>query len=39
MDKEKIKVTFSLIGELVVMLLSLFDMFKKNEKNEPEKIS
>ena len=37
-DKDKVKVAFSLIGELVVMILSLFEMFKK-KGNEPEKIN
>ena len=32
MDSEKIKLMFSLIGDLVVMLLSLINIFKKNEK-------
>ena len=32
MDSEKIKLMFSLIGDLVVMFLSLINIFKKNEK-------
>ena len=35
-DKDKIKTMFSLIGEIVVMLISFFNIFRK-KNDEPKK--
>lgn len=34
LDKDKVKMFFTMLGEVAGMIIGLFSIFKKNEKNE-----
>lgn len=37
LDKEKCKMFFTMLGEVIAMFIGLFSIFKKNETNEENK--